>query len=71
MSRKSATYTYVGHKTEEFYSRWVAQLAECPTENPGTILTQVRVPGAARAFSPRVNFQCRLSDGVRLSLIHI
>ena len=27
--------------------------------------TRVRVPGAARAFSPRLNFQCRLSYGVR------
>ena len=27
----------------------------------GTPLTQVRFPGAARNFSPRVNFQCRLS----------
>ena len=31
----------------------------------GTPLTQVRFPGAARDFSPRVNFQCRLSFGVR------
>ena len=27
--------------------------------------TQLRLPGAARDFSPRVNFQCRLSYGVR------
>ena len=31
----------------------------------GTPLTQVRVPGAANDFSPRVNFQCRLSNCVR------
>ena len=31
----------------------------------GTSPTQVRFPGAARDFSPRVNFQCRLSYGVR------
>ena len=31
----------------------------------GTPPTQVRVPGAARDFSPRVNFPCRLSYGVR------
>ena len=30
-----------------------------------TPLTQVRFPCAARAFSPRVNFQCRLSYDVR------
>ena len=30
----------------------------------GTSPTQVRFPGAARDFSPRVNFQCRLSYGV-------
>ena len=27
--------------------------------------TKLRFPGAARDFSPRVNFQCRLSYGVR------
>ena len=31
----------------------------------GTLLTQVQFPGAARDFSPRVNFQCKLSEGVR------
>ena len=31
----------------------------------GAPLTQVRFPGAARDFSPRVNFYCRLSYGVR------
>ena len=31
----------------------------------GTPLTQVRLPGAARDCSPRVNSQCRLSYGVR------
>ena len=35
-----------------------AQLVEHRT---GTPLTQVRFPGAARDFSPRINFQCRLS----------
>ena len=48
----------------------IAQLVERPTEKPGAILTRVRFPGAARDFlpegcSPRVNFQCRLSYGVR------
>ena len=40
----------------------VAQLVKCRT---GTLLTQVRFPSAARDFSPKVNFQCRLSYGVR------
>ena len=40
----------------------VVQLVEHRTDTP---LTQVRFPGAARDFSPRVNFQCRLSYGVR------
>ena len=40
----------------------VAQLVERRT---GTPLRQVRFPGAARDFSPRDNFQCRLSYGVR------
>ena len=43
----------------------VAQLVERRT---GTLLRQVRFPGAARDFSPRVNFQCRLSYGVRTLL---
>ena len=33
----------------------------------GTSLTQVRFLCAARDFSPRVSFQCRLSSGVRTS----
>ena len=37
----------------------------------GTLLTQVRFLGAARDFSPRVNFQCRLSYGVRTPLCAI
>ena len=40
----------------------VTQLVQCRV---GTPLTQVRFPGAARHFSPRVNFQCRLSYGGR------
>ena len=36
----------------------VAQLVEHQT---GTLLMQVRFPGAARYFFPRVHFQCRLS----------
>ena len=38
----------------------IVQLIERPTEKPGAILTRVRVPGAARDFSLRVNFQCTL-----------
>ena len=40
----------------------VTQLVEHRT---GTLPMQVRFPGAARNFSPRVNFQCGLSYGVR------
>ena len=40
-------------------------MVERPTEKPGAILTRVRVPDAARDFSPRVSFQCRLTYGVR------
>ena len=39
----------------------VAQLVSIETVTP---LTPVRFPGAARDFSPRVNFQCRLSYSV-------
>ena len=46
----------------------VAQLVERRT---GTPLAQVQFPGAARDFSPRVNFQCRLSYGVRTPLCTI
>ena len=42
----------------------ITQLVQRPTEKPGAILTQVRVPSAAGDFSPRVSFQCRLSYGV-------
>ena len=33
----------------------IAQLVQRPTEKPGTILTRVRVGGAARDFSPESN----------------
>ena len=49
----------------------LAQLVDHPTEMPGAILVQLRVPGAARDFSPRVNFQCRLCYGVRTALCAI
>ena len=39
-----------------------AQLVEYQTEKPGALLMQVLVHGMARDFSPRVNFQCRLSS---------
>ena len=39
----------------------VAQLVEHGT---GMLLTKVRFPSMARDFSPRVNFQCRLSYSV-------
>ena len=42
----------------------VAQSAEHRTVTP---LRLVGFPGAARDFSPRINFQCRLSYGVRTS----
>ena len=32
-------------------------------------MTLVRVPDTAREFSPRVNFQCRLSYGVRTAAV--
>ena len=37
----------------------------------GTLPTQVRFPGAAKDFSPRVNFQCRLSYDVCMPLCAI
>ena len=37
-----------------------AHLVQRPIKMPGAILTRVRVPRAARDFSPRVSFQCRL-----------
>ena len=45
-----------------FWGRDVAQLIEHRT---GTPPMQVRLFGTARDFSPSVNFQCRLSWGVR------
>ena len=44
-------------KKAENKGRDVAQLVE---DRTGTSPSQVRFPGAARDFSPRVNFQCRL-----------
>ena len=47
-----------------YRSGGIAQRVDHPTGKPGAILMQVRVPGVARDFSPRVSFQCRLSHGV-------
>ena len=41
-----------------FGGRNVAQLVE---HQRGTLLRMVQFPGAARDFSPKVSFQCRLS----------
>ena len=43
----------------------IVQLLQHLTKTPGTILTQVGVPGVARDFSPTVSFQCRLSYSVQ------
>ena len=42
-----------------------AEVAQLVGHRTGTLPMQARFPGAARDFSPRVNFQCRLSYGVR------
>ena len=46
-------------------SSWGGDVAQLVEHRTGTPPTQVRFSGAARYFSPRVNFQCRLSDDVR------
>ena len=43
----------------------IAQLVERPTEKTGAVLTRVRVPGAAKVFFPRVNFQLSVPYVVR------
>ena len=47
--------------------RDVGQWIDCQT---GTPLRQVCFPGAAREFSPRINFQCRLSYNVLVCKSH-
>ena len=44
-----------------FRGAGTTQLIERPAEKPGAVLTRVRVLSAARDFSPRVSFKCRLS----------
>ena len=62
----------VGHQAhvvqgpEGTFGGAVDQLVERWT---GTPLRQVQFPGAARVFSSRVNFQCRLSQGVCAALM--
>ena len=41
------------------------EVAQIVARQAGIPLGQVRFPGAAKEFSPEVNFQCRLSYGVR------
>ena len=54
-------------KEEEKTPRYlrVMDVAQSTERRTGTPLTQVRFPGAARCFPPRVNFQCRLPYDVR------
>ena len=47
-----------------FLTRMGGDVAQLVEHRTGTPLRQVRFPGAASDFSPRVNFQCRLSYGV-------
>ena len=51
--------------TVNLFYKWDGDVAQLVESQTGTPLTQVRFPGAARDFSPGVNFQCRLSYGVR------
>ena len=64
--RKIEIPTATNLHTKPYWDGNVAQLVERRT---GTPLGQVRFPGAARDASPRNNFQCRLSYGVRTPLV--
>ena len=44
---------------------WGGDVAQLVERRTGTPLTQVRLPGAARDFSPKVRFQCKHFYGVR------
>ena len=52
------------HRRRVCTESWLWKKSPLSSEKPGVILTRVRVPGAARDFSPGVSFQCRLSYGV-------
>ena len=52
-------------KVLSIVAHWDCNVAHWLEHRTVTPLTQVRFPGAARDFLPRVNFQCRLSFGVR------
>ena len=62
MCKFSTTHTMHDNKQRETLGGDVALPVERRT---GTPLRQVRFPGAAKDFSPRVNFQRRLSYRVR------
>ena len=63
-SLKSEIVLHIGCRPHSLGAR-IAQLIECATQMSGAILTQIRVRDAARNFSLRGNFRCRLSSGVR------
>ena len=44
---------------------WSGDVAQLVEHRTGTPRTQVRFPGVTKDFSPRVNFQGRLTYGVR------
>ena len=56
--RERERWDWVSEREREREGGDVAQLVEHRT---GSLPTQVRFPGAARDFSPRVSFQCRPS----------
>ena len=65
-----ANRSHVRVGTAEWVEPWtyihvyIGPWLERPAQTSGAILTRVRVPGAARDFSPKVSSQCRLSYGV-------
>ena len=50
-----------------YSSDWGGDVAQLVEHRTGTPPVQVQFTGAARDFSPRVNFRCRLSYGVHTS----
>ena len=46
-------------------------MVECQTKKLDTILARAQFSGAARNFSPRVKYQCRLSYSVRTAPVCI
>ena len=60
-----STHTHTSDCPTDFASVWKPGMQTQGRQQSSMLLMPIQLPGATRDFSPRVNFQCRLSYSVR------